>query len=153
MSQEQIGPGEVNVHVECYRDGKLLTERRAHNLLTNIGKQEMVSRLIISPTKLFRYMRLGKNSTSPNSDQTTITTIVTGSNRTCDTAAMSGSTRTAKFTRTWLTGNFSSVGICEAGIFSQYTPGSGSMLARVTFTAINKSRADSLKISWTVCVN
>lgn len=151
-TKRELLPGEVNVLVEAFRDGKLVAKREVHNLVVNTGKGDMASRLVVVPTKLFRYMRLGKNNTAPNSSQTTITTIVTGSNRTCQTAAMSGA-RTAKFIRTWQTTDFSSSGINEAGIFSQLTAGSGTMLARVTFTAVNKTSHDTLKITWTVKVN
>lgn len=151
-SKRELLPGEVNVAVEVFREGKLIARRDIHNLVVNTGKADMASRLVASPSKLFKYMRLGKNNTAPNSSQTTITTIVTGSNRTCQTAAMSG-TRTAKFIRTWQTTDFSSSGINEAGIFSQLTNGAGTMLARVTFTAVNKTSHDTLKITWTVKVN
>lgn len=148
----ELAVGEFNVDIEVMRDGKVIARRTRHNLVVNTGKADMAKRLVVTPTKLYQYMRLGKNNTSPNSSQTTITTIVTSSNKTCNTAAMSG-TRTAKFIRTWLTTDFSSSGINEAGIFSQLTNGSGTMLARVTFTAINKTNHDTLKITWTVKVN
>lgn len=144
--------GEFNVDVEIWRDGRVIDRRTNHNLVVNTGKADMASRLVVSPTKLMRYMRLGHNGASPVSAQTTITTIVTGSNRTCNTAAMSGG-RTAKFIRTWATTDFSATGIREAGLFSQLTNGSGTMLARVNFTAVNKSSHDTLKITWTVKVN
>jgi hypothetical protein len=151
-SVRDLAAGEFNVVVEVLRDGKVIARRERHNLVVNTGKADMAKRLVVTPTKLYQYMRLGKNNTAPNSSQTTITTIVTSSNRTCNTAAMSG-TRTAKFIRTWLTTDFSSSGINEAGIFSQLTNGSGTMLARVTFTAINKTNHDTLRLTWTIKVN
>jgi hypothetical protein len=150
--KRELRPGEANVLVEIIRDGKVIASRNKHNLVVNVGKADMAARLVVTPTKLYKYMRLGKNNTAANSAQTTITTIVTGSNRTCQTAAMSG-TRTAKFIRTWQTTDFSSSGINEAGIFSQLTNAAGTMLARVTFTAVNKTSHDTLKITWTIKVN
>ncbi len=144
--------GEMNVLVEVLRDGVVIAKREVHNLVVNNGKADMCKRLVVAPTKLYQYMRLGHTNTSASSAQTTITTIVTGSNRTCNTAAMSG-TRTAKFIRTWLTTDFSATGIKEAGIFNQLTAGSGTMLARVTFTSVSKSNHDTLKITWTVKVS
>ncbi len=149
VSKRPLLSGEANVLVEVIRSGKVISRREEHNLVVNTGKADMASRLVVSPSKLFRYMRLGKNNTAPVSGQTTITTIVTGSNRTCDSAAMSG-TRSAKFVRTWLTTDFSSSGICEAGLFDQITNGLGVMLARVVFTSVNKTASDTLKITWTV---
>lgn len=144
--------GEFNVDIEIWRDGRVIEKRTNHNLVVNGGKADMAARLVVTPSKLYKYMRLGHNGASPVSAQTTITTIVTASNRTCNTAAMSG-TRTAKFIRTWATTDFSATGIREAGLFSQLTNGSGTMLARVNFTAVNKSSHDTLKITWTVKVN
>ncbi len=149
--QRELLPGEMNVLVEVLREGRVITKREIHNLVVNTGKADLAKRLVVAPTKLYRYMRLGKNNTAANSSQTTITTIVTASNRTCQTAAMSG-TRTAKFIRTWATTDFSSSGINEAGIFNQLTNAAGTMLARVTFTAVNKTSSDTLKITWTVKV-
>ena len=165
MGHEQVGasdafkieknpsmPGTMNVLIEVLRDGKVISRREKHNLVVNLGKADMAKRLVVTPTKLYQYMRLGHNGAVASSAQSTITTIVTGSNKTCNTAAMSGS-RTAKFVRTWITTDFSATGIREAGLFSQLTNALGTMLARVTFTAVNKSSSDSLKITWTVKVN
>lgn len=148
----KLATGEANVVVEVVRDGKIIARRVQHNLVVNNGKADLAKRLVVAPTKLYRFMRLGKNPAAVASAQTTITTIVTGSNRTCNTAAISG-TRTAKFIRTWATTDFSATGIREAGIFNQLTAGAGTMLARVTFTAVQKTSADTLKITWTVKVN
>lgn len=148
----ELQPGEVNVLVEVIRDGKVIKSVEKHNLVVNNGKADMAKRLVVAPTKLYQYMRLGHNGAAAASAQTQITTIVTGSNRTCQTAAMSGS-RTAKFIRTWQTTDFSATGIREAGLFNQLTNGAGTMMARVTFTAVNKSSHDTLKITWTIKVN
>ena len=139
-----------NVVVEVFRDGKLIARRENHNLVMNVGKAQMAKRLIVTPGTLFKYMRLGTNAAVAASGQTQITTAITSSQRTCNTAAMSG-TRTAKFIRTWVGADFSASGICEAGIFDNHD--TGSMLARVTFTAVSKGSSDSLKLTWTVKVN
>lgn len=144
--------GEFNVLVEVIRDGKVIAKRTRHNLVVNTGKGDMAKRLVVAPTKLYQYMRLGHSGTSPVSANSDVTPIVTGSSKTCNTAAMSGG-RTAKMIRTWATTDFSATGIREAGLFNQLTPGSGTMLARVTFTAVNKTSLDTLKITWTVKVN
>jgi hypothetical protein len=141
---------DVNVLVELIRDGKVVETRQKHNLVVNNGKADMAKRLVVAPTKLYQYMKLGHSGTAPASSQSTLTSI-TGTRRTCNTAALSGS-RTAKFVRTWTTTNFSATGIREAGLFNQRTSASGTMLARVTFTAIAKTNADTLKITWTVKV-
>ena len=143
---------EFNVVIEVIRDGKVISRRTKHNLIVNNGKADMAKRLVVAPTKLYQYMRLGHNNAAPSSAQTTITTIVTGSNRTCNTAAMSGA-RTAKFIRTWLTTDFSATGIREAGLFNQLTNGAGTMMARVTFTAVAKDGHSTLRVSWTAKIS
>ena len=141
-----------NVVVEVFRDGKLIARRTKHNLVMNTGKAQMAKRLVTAPSTYFQFMRLGTNAAAAASGQTKITTAIASSQRTCDTAAMSG-TRTAKFIRTWIGANFSASGICEAGIYDHRTHATGVMLARVTFTAVTKTNSDTLKLTWTVKVN
>lgn len=158
ISLQKGGDGPVDgvgvkghVRLELIRDGVVIDSRENCNLVVNTGKADMAKRLVVAPTKLYQYMKLGKSNTAANSAQTTLTSVA-GTRRTCNTAAMSG-TRTAKFIRTFTTTNFSATGIEEAMIGNQLTSAAGTMLARVTFTAINKTNSDTLKISWTVKVN
>lgn len=149
---ETKSDGVSNVLIEVIKDGRVIATRSAHNLMVNVGKADTAKRLVVAPTKFFKYMRLGKGGTAETSAQSGVLTFVPSSNRTCNTAAMSG-TRTAKFTRTWITTDFSATGIREAGIFSQLTNGVGTMLARVTFAPVDKPNTVSLKIIWTVKYN
>ena len=50
----------------------------------------------------------------------------------------------------WAAGDGTNSAIAEAGIFNASSV--GTMLARATFTAINKGASDTLKITWTVTV-
>ncbi len=143
---------EANVLLELLRDGRMIASRRRHNLVVDAGKADMVSRLVVLPTSLYRHMRLGTNGEAPTPEQTSIMAFVPGSNRTCDSAVVSGD-RTATMTCTWQPADFAATGIQEAGLFDQLTPDGGTMLARVTFEPVSKSLLDTLKITWTVQVN
>jgi hypothetical protein len=143
---------EANVFLEILRDGRVIASRRRHNLVVDAGKADMVSRLVVLPTSLYRHMRLGTNGEAPTPEQTSILAFVSGSNRTCESAVMSGD-RAAVMTCTWQPADFAATGIQEAGLFDQLGPDGGAMLARVTFEPVSKSLLDTLKITWTVQVS
>jgi len=143
---------EANVLLEILRDGRVIASRRRHNLVVDAGKTDIASRLVVLPTSLYRHMRLGTDGEAPTPEHTSLLAFVPGSNRTCDSAVMSGD-RTATMTCTWQPADFAATGIQEAGLFDQLGPDSGSMLARVTFEPVSKSLLDTLKITWTIQIN
>ncbi len=143
---------EANVLLEILRDGRVIASRRRHNLVVDAGKTDIASRLVVLPTSLYRHMRLGTDGEAPTPDQTSLLAFVPGSNRTCESASMSGD-RTATMTCTWQPADFAATGIQEAGLFDQPGPDAGSMLARVTFEPVSKSLLDTLKITWTIQIN
>ena len=112
----------------------------------------MAARLLVTPSTLYQFMRLGYNGVTASSAQTQITTVIASSQMACNTAAMSGA-RTAKLGHTWTGGDFSASGICEAGIFDLISGAGSKMLARVTFTAVDKDSSSTLKITWTIKIN
>jgi len=144
--------GDANVLLEVLRNGHVIASRRRHNLVVDAGKANMVNRLVVLPTSLYRHMRLGTNGEAPTPEQTSLLAFVPGSNRTCESAVMSGE-RAAVMTCTWQPTDFSATGIQEAGLFDQLGPDGGTMLARVTFDPVSKSLQDTLKITWTIQVN
>lgn len=147
MSKDEMS-AVFNVKIEVFRDGKLINSRERHNLIVNTGKANMVKRLVVAPTKLYQFMQLGSGVTAPTSGDSGVQTPIASTIKTCETAAMSGA-RTAKFIKTWGPADFSAASVAEAGLFNQHTSGAGTMLARVVYTAVPKSFADTLKITWT----
>ena len=144
--------GEANVLLEVLRNGRVIASRRRHNLVVDAGKADMAKRLVVLPTSLYRHMRLGTSGEAPTPGQTSVFAFVPGSNRTCESADVSGD-RAAVMTCTWQPTDFAATGIQEAGLFDQLGPDGGTMLARVTFDAVSKSALDTLKITWTIQVN
>ena len=150
--KEDLKAGESNVTIELFRDGQAIHTQKRHNTVLNVGKQDLVKRLVTAPTKYYNYMKLGRGSTGSTSAQTGLVgTTIASTNRTCNTAAQVG--RTATFIRTWITTDFSATGVEEAVIGSQKTFAAGTHLCRTTFTTVNKSQSDTFKITWTVKIN
>ena len=59
-------------------------------------------------------------------------------------------TNVVTYVGNWAGGDATSATIQEAGIFNASSV--GTMLARATFTAINKGASDTLAITWTVTI-
>lgn len=158
--------GEGRLLLQVFRDGKEIDRREGHNTIVNTGKGIAANRLFADQSgatiRKFNWMQLGKSATAANSSQTNILTplttvagtAVSSRRSTAQTMAMSGS-RSAKWQHTWTAGEFSASGIVEAGMFNSKTiaAGSKSMLARFVFTAVNKTKADTLKITWVIKIN
>ena len=66
------------------------------------------------------------------------------------TSGGTASTNTIEYESVWNAGDGTGA-LTEAGLFSAST--GGTMLARTTFSAVNKSASDILTITWTVTVS
>ena len=73
----------ANVLLEVFREGKLITRREKHNLVVNSGKADMAARLLVTPSTLYQFMRLGYNGVTASSAQTQITTVIASSQMAC----------------------------------------------------------------------
>jgi hypothetical protein len=128
-------------------DGELKETREVHNLVVTAGKQHIADQLSSAPGQgAMSHMAVGTGSTAPAAGDTALGTEIDRNALTSRTDA--GAVVT--YVGDWAAGDATNAAIAEGGIFNASS--AGTMLARATFTAINKGASDTLKITWTVTV-
>lgn len=141
--------------VEVLRDGKngpeVLQRRVAPNLVVNTGKKELwrVAAGIVT-THQFDQMRIGTSGVAANSSQTNVVSAVTGTINTVDSKTLLSGTRTFQWVISYPSGvsSKSATNIREVVILNTNTSPGGLALSRSTFTAVNKTTADKLRITY-----
>lgn len=134
----------TNVHIELRdKNGNLKSVRDVHNLVTTVGLNHIADQLSSSPgNAAMSHMAIGTGTTTPALANTALVTELDRNALTSRTD--SGAVIT--YVGTWAAGDGTGA-ITEAGIFNAAS--SGVLLARVTFSAVNKAAADTLTITWT----
>ena len=136
-------------------DGVLVDERNINNKVVTTGINWIRDRVlgngtIGGATGIMNYMAVGYGGATGTA------TAVAGDQWLGAESARVGATGTSaglgngefKYTATFPAGT-GSTGITEAGIFGGAT---GTMLARTTFSVINKGALDTLTINWTITI-
>ncbi len=140
--------------VEVIRDGKngpeVMQRRVAPNLVVNTGKRQLWRQATGNNTNDFDQMRIGTSGASPNSGQTNVISPVTGTLNTVDSKTLLSGTRTFQWVISYPSGagQKSAANIREVVVLNQNTSPGGSALSRSTFTAVNKTTADKLRITY-----
>lgn len=134
-----------NVHIQLFdKDGKLKEERKVHNLVVNTGLAHIADQLSSSPGQgAMSHMAIGTGATAAAAGDTTLQTELDRNALTSRTDAGAVTT----YVGTWAAGDGTGA-ITESGIFNASS--SGTMLARVVFSVINKGAADTLVITHTL---
>ena len=131
--------------VKITKNGEVV--REIPNTIVTAGKNELAS-LITGNGTAFGYMAVGTGTTSVVAGDTTLETEL---DRNATTVSGGTATNnTIEFETVWNAGDGTGA-ITEAGIFNASS--SGDMLARTTFSAVNKSASDILTITWTVTIS
>jgi len=131
--------------VKITKNGEVV--REIPNTIVTAGKNELAS-LITGNGTVFGYMAVGTGTTSVVAGDTTLETEL---DRNATTVSGGTATNnTIEFETVWNAGDGTGA-ITEAGIFNASS--SGDMLARTTFSAVNKSASDILTITWTVTIS
>jgi hypothetical protein len=140
--------------VEVIRDGKhgprVIERRVSHNLVTTVGKRRtwrMAAGLVATN---WDQMRVGTSGAAPCSVNANLLSKVAGTLSTCDSKTMDGRTFQLVISYPSGSGKISATGIKEVCVLDQNTSPGGSALARATFTAVNKTTSDKLKITYSV---
>lgn len=137
----------ANVHVELRGpDGKLKAERDVHNLVVDAGENHIAAVLSLAGATAMGWMAIGTGATAPAFGNTALGTEIDRNALTSRTAAVNVVT----YVGDWAAGDGTNAAIAEAGIFNASS--AGTMLARATFTAIDKQAGDTLQITWTVTI-
>lgn len=140
--------------IEIIRDGKsgpvVLQRRVVPNLVVNTGKRQLWRQATGLNTNDFDQMRIGTSGAAANSGQTNVISPVTGTLNTVDLATLLSGTRTMQWVISYPSGasTKSAANIREVVVLNQNTSPGGSALSRSTFTAVNKTTADKLRITY-----
>ena len=130
-------------------DGKV-KEKRVANLIVTSGLNAMIKQVLVDvsggaqPAK-FNYVGIGTGTTAPAAGNTTLQTEI--GTRVQDTSPEFPATGQGKIESFFAAGNGTGL-IAESGVFNAST--SGTLLARATFTAIDKEALDTLLVTWTI---
>ena len=141
-------PVRGRVLVELYGpDGELKESRETENLVVDAGEAHIADQLSASPAgSAMSHMAIGTGGTAPVAGNTALGAEIDRNALTSRTDAANVVT----YVGNWAAGDGTNASIQEAGIFNAAS--TGTMLARATFTAINKGASDTLAITWTVTI-
>lgn len=139
--------------VSHYRNGKLLSKEKVHNVLTNVYTA-VASGLLgnINAQTAFGWMALGTDNTAPASSQTTLVaeTVVSGLARVAVTPTRVTTTLTndtLQFDKTFTSAGTAS--IIEVGIFNASS--NGVMLCRALLSSVkNMLSGDTLRVTYKI---
>ena len=149
MINDKLKPTGELVIVLRDQYGNIKEQKTVPNLIVTTGKNAIASRLAGATTAVMTHLAVGSSPTAPDVANTTLgTQLGTRAALTVSGGAVSGNQVT--FTATFNAGNGTGA-ITEAGIFNAST--AGVMLARTTFSVVNKDALDTLTISWVVTIS
>jgi len=144
------------VTVEVIRDGKhgpeVIYRETKHNTVVNTGKRQTWRKTVNLNTNDWDQMRIGTSPAAVTSAQTNVLSPVTGTINTVDSKSLLAGTRTFQLVISYPSGggSKSATSISEVVVLNQNTSPGGSAFMRATFTPVNKTTADKLKITYTV---
>jgi len=119
-------------------------ETRVSNTVVTTGKNHIADQLAGTPAQAaMSHMAVGTGTTAVVVGNTTLETEL-------DRNAFTSSTATANvvtYVADWAAGDATGA-LTEAGIFNAAS--GGTMLARTTFTVINKGASDTVTVTWTL---
>jgi hypothetical protein len=144
------------VDVEVIRDSgdgpKVIKHVRTHNLVVNTGKRQTWRQACGLNTNDWDQFRIGTSGAAAASGQTNVISPVTGTINTADSKTLLAGTRTFQLVISYPSGagSKSATNIKEVVVLNQNTSPGGSALMRAIFTAVNKTTADKLKLTYNV---
>lgn len=136
--------------LEVIRDGKngpeVIQRRVFHNTVVNTGKQQLWRIASGLNPSVYDHFRIGTSGAAPTSVQTNVLSPVTSTLRTCSSISLLNGTRTFQLVYSYASGaaSISATNIKEVAVLNRLTTPGGSMLARGTFTGVNKTTSDKL---------
>jgi hypothetical protein len=140
--------------VEVIRDGRngpeVIRRVESTNTVVNTGKKNIMRLLTGNTSKVYDQIRIGTSGAAVTSAQTNVLVPVAATLTTVDSVTLSGATRTYNWVHSYPSGggSISATDIQEVCILNQGTSPGGSAWNRSTFTAVTKTTADKLKITY-----
>lgn len=145
------------VTVELIRDGKdgpkVMRRETVHNTVVNQGKRQTWRQASGLNANAWDQFRIGTCGAAVNSGQSDVISPVTGTQNTADSRTLLAGTRTYQMVISYPSGggSKSATSIQEVVVANQNTSAAGvSILMRATFTPVNKTTADKLRITYNV---
>lgn len=140
--------------VELIRDGKngpeVIHREVIKNLVVTTGKTETWRAASGLATTLWDHMRIGTSGAAPAAGDTNVKTPVAGTLTTVDSKTMDGTTLQLVKSYPSGGGSICCANIQEVCILNEGTSPGGDALNRSVFTAVTKTTADKLKITYEV---
>ena len=131
-------------------DGTIKAERRAHNLVTDVGCAHIADQLASSQDEAaMSHMAIGTGSAAPAAEDTTLATELDRNALDSFAQGAGGDDHKVAYVASWAAGDGTGA-LVEAGILNAAS--AGTLLARVVFSVINKGAADTLEITWTLTI-
>lgn len=127
-------------------DGQVKTDETFKNLVVNVGKDFVASRMVAASATVMSHMAIGSGTTAPAAGDTTLSSELGRVTLASSSAAGAVVTYTASFPAGTGTGAVTEAGIFNAGV-------AGTMLCRTVFSVVNKGANDSMSVTWTVTVS
>ena len=128
------------------KDGQVKEQHEFKNLVVNVGKSFVASRMVGTAANIMSHMAIGESNTAAAAGDTALGSEVGRVALTSGTSASNVVTYTATFPAGTGTG-----AIVEAGIFNASS--AGTMLCRTVFAVVNKGADDAMSVTWTVTIS
>lgn len=129
--------------------GEIIQEQHKKNIAVDNGLEQVALMLGCGGTT-FKYIEFGTGNTAPSSTDIKLDNYVASSRQ---RATIAQTNFCANWTHTWTQTEIAVGTIREAGLFQEQTDNAGTyMLARLTFTLVNKTASDTLTIDWDIAV-
>ena len=147
MNMNELLKAKGQVSVEVFGpDGNLKEKAHIPNLVVQVGRDYIASRMKDATANVMSHMSVGEDSTTPAIGNTTLGNEIGRVALDSTTVNNNVVTYVATFPAGTGTG-----GLEEAGIFNDAT--AGTMLCRTTFAIVNKAAADSMVITWAITIS
>lgn len=146
LTNETLKPsGSLRV-VVTGKDGSVKEEHEFKNLVVNVGKNFVASRMVGTAANVMGWMAIGSNNTAAAAGDTALGAELGRVALASASAASNVVTYTATFPAGTGTG-----AVVEAGIFNASS--GGTMLCRTVFSVVNKGADDAMSVTWTVTIS
>ena len=141
------------VEIEVIRDGPhgpVVTQRvTSRNLVVTSGKKQIFRLASDQTTKAVDQFRIGTSAVAATAADTNVKTPVASTIRTASQMTIDAG-RTYRWIVSYGSGatSISSTNIKEVVLLTSHTSAGGTCFMRATFTAVNKTKSDKLKITY-----
>ena len=136
--------------IEVYDVDGNLKQTIVPNTITKTGMAE-VANLIIGSGTAFKYIAIGSGTTAPTADDTQLEGEIERETASCSRVTTDYTNDTAQLEATFTCPSGQTWAVTEAGVFNDAS--SGTMLSSTTFSVVNLSANDSIKIIYKIQVS